>query len=385
MAESPTLETWSRLYTAAKRVKELSPWDWLEEHHIFGVRNPEKDEIGFVSVMGALGDHFGISIYLGAEGLYGFWMLEELGPMMNPESLFEIPQLQASFEDREVLDKADREVIKALKLKFRGRSTWPFFRSFRPGYFPWFLEEDEARFLACALEQCAEVSARFKTNPDALTDQFHKHTCLVRVPDPNSPADSPVWRDEMVHVPEPPRKKVAAKYDEAKFAAYKQLGKSSAVLELDCFMNASTPIKEPGDERPYFPHMLMVVDSKDGRPIGVDLIAPKPDMHAVWGQIPDKLLDMFLAAQIRPRQIKVALTEIVDALAPLSRKGAFKVKLVDDLPQLDLFQMALSLNLENLPDLDESDDFPFDSDEMDEDLLRSMFPFLSLDGDDNNH
>jgi len=37
------------------------------------------------------------------------------------------------FEDRDGLDKQDREVIKKLGLKFRGAHAWPMFCSYRPG------------------------------------------------------------------------------------------------------------------------------------------------------------------------------------------------------------------------------------------------------------
>jgi hypothetical protein len=55
----PTNEQWRRLYEAAVGVKELAPWEWMTETDVFGVQDPETQEIGFVSVMGALGEHFG--------------------------------------------------------------------------------------------------------------------------------------------------------------------------------------------------------------------------------------------------------------------------------------------------------------------------------------
>jgi hypothetical protein len=136
MAEMTTPDTreWRRLYEATVRVKELSPWEWMTEADVFGVQNPETGELGFVSVMGMLGEHYAVSLYLGSEGIHGFLNLQELGPFADPEALIQIPQLQASFEDREQLDKRDREVIKELGLKFRGRNAWPWFRSYRTSF-----------------------------------------------------------------------------------------------------------------------------------------------------------------------------------------------------------------------------------------------------------
>jgi hypothetical protein len=73
MAENPpTMEEWRELYEAVVRVKELSPWEWMTETDVFAVQNPETDELGFVSVMGMLGEHYAMSLYLGPEGIYGF-------------------------------------------------------------------------------------------------------------------------------------------------------------------------------------------------------------------------------------------------------------------------------------------------------------------------
>src|SRR5215204_5553661 len=170
MAEemTPGIREWRGLYESAIRVKEISPWEWMTETDVFGLRSPETGELGLVSVMGLLGQHYAVSLYLGSEGIHGFLNLQEMGPFADPEALIQVPQLQASFEDREELDKRDREVIKELGLKFRGRSAWPMFRSYRPSFFPWFLESGEASFLSVALEQLADVAPRLREDSSLL-------------------------------------------------------------------------------------------------------------------------------------------------------------------------------------------------------------------------
>jgi len=69
MAEpSPTLNEWRKLYQAAIRIKEIAPWEWMTETDIFGVQDPETDEISFVSIMGMLGEHLSLAVYRGGEG-----------------------------------------------------------------------------------------------------------------------------------------------------------------------------------------------------------------------------------------------------------------------------------------------------------------------------
>jgi hypothetical protein len=59
MAEetTPDIREWRGLHQAAVRVKEISPWEWMTEADIFGVQSPETGDLGFVSVLGMLGEH----------------------------------------------------------------------------------------------------------------------------------------------------------------------------------------------------------------------------------------------------------------------------------------------------------------------------------------
>jgi hypothetical protein len=86
MAEetTPGIREWRRLYESAVRIKEISPWEWMTETDVFGVRSPESGELGFVSVMGLLGEHYAVSLYLGSEGIHGFLDLQEMGPFADP-------------------------------------------------------------------------------------------------------------------------------------------------------------------------------------------------------------------------------------------------------------------------------------------------------------
>ena len=70
--DTPTLEQWQRLYAAAAEVKALAPWQWMHEGDLFAVEDPASGRIGFVSIMGAVGEHFAVAVYLGGEGLRGF-------------------------------------------------------------------------------------------------------------------------------------------------------------------------------------------------------------------------------------------------------------------------------------------------------------------------
>ena len=77
--------------------------------------------------------------------------------------------LMVSFEDRKFLQKQDFQVINKLGLKFRGRNAWPSFRNYLPGYHPWYVISEEAKYLTIALHQAINVALRFKNDPRMLT------------------------------------------------------------------------------------------------------------------------------------------------------------------------------------------------------------------------
>ena len=83
--KSPTLEEWKRLYDLMAQVKKAAPWDWMEEGDIFGIQMPETKELGFISVMGALGEHFAVAVYQGAKDWAVFGICNQKVPNSHPK------------------------------------------------------------------------------------------------------------------------------------------------------------------------------------------------------------------------------------------------------------------------------------------------------------
>jgi hypothetical protein len=331
MAESrPTLDEWHELYQAAIRVKETAPWEWLTETDIFGVQNPETGELGFVSVMGELGEHLALAVYLGPEGLYGFWEFQQIAASAPPEALFGLHHLQASFEDRNELNQKDRDVIKALGLKFRGRQAWPLFRSYRPGFLPWYLEAAEAQFLTHALQQAVEVSLRLKEDP-ALLDTPDDESYLVRVH--RGEKGTLAWEDRVVAVPPAEPEPIPIAMDVDVLEKVKQLPRSQYALEMDFFM-VPVRIKERGT-RPYLPHMLLVVERASGMVLSSELLGPEPNLEAMWGRVPVTLVYQFARMGVVPRRIRVRSPLLRQLLQPLVEELGFEVKPTRSLRSLD--------------------------------------------------
>ena len=318
------------LFERMGQLRTLAPWDWMEETDLFGVQDPETGEIGFVSIMGMAGEHYAVAVYQGARGLYGFWHMQETGPFLEPQDMFNTPQLQASFEDREMLEKGDLSLIRALGLKYRGRNAWPMFRSYRPGYAPWYIEPAEARFLAHVLGQVQQVAPRVRQNPDIL-EPGGDTDYLVRTAQKLN--DDWVWRDEMRSIAPPPLIGLTIEIDPELLAALKQLPKERYKLEADFFM--SPAMVGAKNERPYFPYILMMLDATHDVILGMEMLSPVPALEQMWGQVGLTALRMLARTGALPTEIRIRDALLYGMLVPFAKELHFKVTRVQRLPLLD--------------------------------------------------
>ncbi len=336
---APSPEETGQLYEVAGRVKELAPWTWMDEADIFGVQNPETGEIGFVSIMGMAGEHFAVALYQGAAALYDFWELESGDALVNPMGLLDIPQLQASFEDRDMLAKQDRDVIKKLGLKFRGANAWPMFRSYAPGLMPWFVTATEARFLACALARTLEVAPRLKAQPDLLDIENDEAGERYLVCVPQGQGESLVWTEQLVRIPAPEPEIIPIVLDMEVADQLKQLPRRQLELEID-LLSLPMPIGEKG-ERPYRPYLLMLADARSGMVVGFELMKPEPSVTGMHGQIPMKLAGWLAQAGVIPALISVRSELLLELLDPLANILNVKLGQSDSLPSLEAAMDAM--------------------------------------------
>lgn len=299
---NPTPDQWRRLYELMGQVRELAPWDWMVETQVFGVKNPDTGGLGFVSVMGHLGEYYGIAVYLGVRGLYQFWEFQMLGSMADVEMLLHMPQLHASFEDRSQLTDRDLAEIRNLGLKFRGSHAWPQFRSHVPGYMPWYIDIADALVLIPALEQLLEVAPRLKENPHLLPDPSRKRY-LVRVPEGDHGAWE--WSDREQYVQPPGTMRLNMPMDTELLAQVRQKPQRQLKIEMDLFMIPTANVHDHPSGRPYFPYMLMMIDMRTGAIVGQEMLTPVPELKSLWEMVPLTVLALVAALPERPAIIYV--------------------------------------------------------------------------------
>lgn len=330
MNKAPSIKEWQRLYDVALKFKKMECWNWMYDDNLFGVQNPENEEIGYCCIMGNLGEMFAIAVYQGTDGLEGYFKIQSGEIDGSDPVLVSQKCLMASFEERSYLQKEDIQIIKNLGLKLRGRNDWPLFRSYLPGYLPWFLTKNEALFLTVAIEQAMVVALRFREDDRLLTlpgeDEY-----LVRVPDKKG--DIVLWKDRRIK-PVPAEKTIIidARFDETRIQRIKKKAVHiDAVWEIDIAF-APTPIREK-KERPFFPRMFAVMDHNSGFALDTYLFGISDDTS----EFRYHFLGFLEKMEVLPQEILIKKDETLQILEPLTSRLKIKATQVPELPAFEEF------------------------------------------------
>ncbi|MFQ5879763.1 MAG: hypothetical protein ACE5IZ_06305 [Dehalococcoidia bacterium] len=327
--DEPTREDWHQLYQAAVQFRDTAPWHWLTDDDLFAVENPADGQMGYCVVMGSGGLEFGLAVFQGDDGFDSYRRL--LLGEAEPESLegaARLRSLSVTFGDRQYLQKRDRDTIKALGLRFRGRNAWPLFRSQRPGYSPWFLVREEVLFLNIVLRQAVRVAEAVRrgdidliegSNPDqVLTFQFREGE----------------WQTAWRGLPEEPEPELPAPVDEVRLrrlAAEK--GYSRDAWEVDLFFVPA--VIDDGKGRPYHPLALLAFTDQ-GLVAGLSVLDPwaTPDQHQ------EEFVQVLEKAPALPREIRVPREETARTVRPASQCLDIPVR-VGDTSLLDVMREEL--------------------------------------------
>ncbi len=335
MNNAPAIKEWQRLYEAALEFKKLECWNWVYDDNVFGVLNPENGEIGYCCIMGNLGEAFALAVYLGSDGLEGYLNIQSGKIKPADFEAFQSQKcLMASFEDRDYLQKEDIQIIKKLGLKFHGQKEWPAFRSYLPGYYPWFLTKKEALFLTAVIEQAIDVAQRLQKNSTLLKPP-HKDEYLVRVPDKIN--DDMLWKDTWMKPAYIEKAKSSDdRVDEIRIQKIKKKAvRTDSIWEIDIVF-APTPVREK-NERPYFPRLFAVIDKHSTFALDCNMFIIS-DSASTYR---DHFLYFLEKGAMLPQEILVKKDEVFQILLPIVSLLNVKLNRVSKLSAYETFNNAM--------------------------------------------
>ena len=323
--------TWQELYAAAQRVQELKPWELLDDLDVVVVRDPDSDLTGHGVFMGSGGSLFGICVYRGAGGFYMYKdLIDGKRKGMSEEYFDALDCLKLEFGSREELEPEDFSVIRSLGLSFRGQHSWPQFRSFVPGYAPWFITETEARFLTLCLE--AGCHHHDRVDRVEIDESFRKGEYLVYTP----VGDAPGFESHWERMPERPSGGAPRPVlDLKRLNALRSLTPAAGVAwEADVF---HMPVGILDRDRPYLPRMAAACEESSGFVLETEMFPPEPST-------PQLLVNIVCSAaeksRMLPETVFVKGTNEEAALAPLAKTLGFSVNRRKRLKAIQQFYAA---------------------------------------------
>lgn len=332
---TPSLKEWEDLYKAAIEFWKIESWRWMYDTDLFGVQNPESREIGYCCILGNIGEFFSLNVYLGSRGLEGYLKIQS--GQIEPgdiESINVQDCLSASFTDRDDLRDQDIKIIKKLGLKFHGKNNWPLFRRYEPGFYPWYIDKEEAKFLILALKQAKEVALRVKENKELLISQDSLFLIMI----PEKKGKKLIWKEEWIE-PAPLQREeiIIPEVNEERMEGLRnEITRKEGYWEVDFFFSPFT-IQEKKDERPYYPYACLFLDHKTGLIIGSEI-----SNHSEYKkEFQDRFLSIIQENNIIPEEVLVKRDITYRLFRPVVRGLDIKIQLVKRLEGIKEAQYSM--------------------------------------------
>lgn len=361
-----------RMYDLAFQFKEGKLWKLLYDNELFAVQLSD-GEIGYCSVMGMLGEHLALGLYVGDEGYLNLRALCErdfasLDEIEKVKMITSQNCLQCSFENRdslspEELDEA-RAYARAHGRSFRGKCAFPQFTKYRPGRYPWHYdsERDERRI-------CEALSAAIELR--MLLMQHNKEE-LGLCPMDEGPAEIPLlrfedgaWKLERTPLPE-----VEISLPEPVFVNEVLAMRIRRKKRHGSWQCATLRVPEPvqnevgSDEVPFYPLVLVCLDEETGL-----LLEPVMTDGEDPAEIMNGFAKLIAEAEAAPQTIRCADDLCFALLKDLCAKTGIQIERADGLDEVR----------EAMEDLLDT----YCADDMTDDKTEELFEMLEQMSDDD--
>ncbi len=310
-------ERWRELYTLARRIGRLDPWQWMDVSDCFGISLPEMEQPCFVTFNGESGVLRSVRMLLGWKALYEFMTKISDSAHQSEPWLLEIRMIELVFANAGLLFKHEEAFLRSMRIKAGEEFNTPVFRSVIPGYQPWLPDQEERGVVSTALYQAYGMAMRAENDAKLLKAHLPGQV-LVRRQD----ADGD-WQDAWMPVQEIADEEVEVSIDSDGLATLKKKPLIPVSLQLDLAFMPMT-IQSAG-ERPQTAYLLLAVDADNGMIISGEVMQAADGIARMWGQVPVRLLEIFKKLGGCPAVIEVKSDRMANLLRPLEEFLPFKM------------------------------------------------------------
>jgi len=332
MSQEASLQEWKELYEAAIKIKSMQPWNYLWDMDLITILLPEYEEPFYCSIMGRNGECFAIGIYPGFDAIHDFYRMAR-STDIPPEQLIRYQNcLMCYFGDRNELTAKERQIIKELGLKFRGRNEWIFFRSFKAGYFPYMPDREEVHQLTQVFQQLFMALRAFIEKE--IEVDFEQGNTLFRQYD----KEKDLWLTfEMPNLIPPKQYMVPILQNDILVARMNKQKRNKNEIELDiAYLNSC--IRDKDFERPIIPRLLILADRGSGMLLDQKLLTPEDDeTQDVFNYFIN-----YIGQMGKPKAIYVRDEYFASLLSDFCEKTNIPIKIQGRLWAIDTFVRAFA-------------------------------------------
>lgn len=321
-----TLEEWGALYDIAIKFKELKPWERLCDLDLITIQDPSKKEPTICSVMGKAGECYGIAAYDGIYAIHNFFVMVDSKDMPPNQLIRYQNSIMCNYGSREELTAKERNIIKELGLKFRGKNNWIYFRTFEEGYVPYMPNKDEVINFTIILNHL--YNAIESLNNGMKVDFKNGKTLIHSFDDENNK-----WIDSEEDLLVPKMKyPVPVLEDELLIKRLKSQRQDNSILELDIAYLNST-INDKTYDKPFIARMCILMDSNEGFVLSQNIISPDDsDVDILFENIIN-----YIIQRGKPKLIVVRDNYLVSILFDLCKRIGIEVVQSQQLRCIDEF------------------------------------------------
>lgn len=368
-----------RLYSLAFAVRKTKLWKALYDNELFAV-SLSNGEIGYCSVMGALGEHLALALYAGNQGLDSYRLFQEANHMkMNllksREFMLSQVCLQCSFESKEELSSEELDAVRKYaaehQIALRGANAFPQFMSYQTAHYPWLVSRGIEEELLCEmLEAALEVSARLREEQKNALGFSEGPAYDRSIPLLTPTGEGFQWSIYPLPPKQPVTYPMPALRDELLMMRLKKARGSSSTWVCDVVMTPEPFAPEDGSA-PVFPYMLLAANCETGLILPTDVVTNYEDEAdaLVWA-VGNRMLEEGI-----PKCIRLVDDRTYALLKNIAKTLKIRIERQQENNLLDALEEDL-LDYCDGQDVDGNDDSANDFFEMfmslDDDTLLSM-------------
>lgn len=326
---------WSTLYSLAKDIQKLKPWEIFMELDIFPVSVPSFKEPFFCAFLGNESNQKGIMVYPGYQALDGLWRFVKSEQMPPFQRMRYQQHLACFYVGADEVSPHDKYLINQLGLKFRGKN-WIIFESALLNLIPSECTISEVEILIEIYHQL--ILAIEDITSERVNVDFDEGQVVHRQYDPFTNAwfsivEKLEWSVEQLLPP--------TIYPEI-IEEINQLSMTNEHFEIDIIHTPIVADQKEG-QRQGIVRFVLLADHKSG-------FIHKHELVHLEHNSQDMLLTVIIEGILqlqRPKQIWVRddLSEAV--LRPLCEKTGIKIKVSQKLKSIDTFSEKLFLHIQN--------------------------------------